>query len=534
MDSLDLAAVVGLVAVSFCVVTAALVAAAHLSERSNAAGHAVFDLHDAEPAVFLFDAMMLVDATDRAHRLLRSATDCDTPREQLLALLSKGFADVGPQLLGLPCGEKIDRWSRDDATMPMRLMAEWRNGMLRITIIQADESEALVAIDAQSLFSMERDVALLGALAEHAPCLIWKSSAENGAVTWANRAYFDLARKTLGEAAAIKWPPPRLFASVMKVEGSANALLRRVSVTSEDWAKPNWFDTQAHAFGDEILHFAVAADSAVRAEGALREFIQTLAKTFAHLPIGLAIFDRRRRLALFNPALTDLSTLPVDFLTGRPSLSAFLDELRNRQMMPEPKDYGSWRQRITALEAEAVKGTYAETWSLSSGKTYRVTGRPHPEGAVAFLFEDISSEVMLTRRFRTDTELGQAILDAVPEALAVFSQTGQLIQSNTAYSDLWGLDARSVIGEISIIDASRNWTAACQPTLVWGDLRDFVGAVSERAEWAAQVSMTSGRTLDCRFVPLPGGRTLVGFTPIAQPVQEIARLRPDAIKRETV
>ncbi len=534
MESLDLAAVFGLVAVSFCVVTVALVAAAHLSERSNAAGRAVFDPHDAEPAVFLFDAMMLVDATDRARRLLRGATGGDTPWEQMLGLLSKGFADVGPQLLNLPCGEKIDRWSGDDAPMPMRLMAEWRNGMLRITIIQADESEALVAIDAQNLFSMERDVALLGALAEHAPCLIWKSNAENGAVTWANRAYFDLARKTLGEAAAIKWPPPRLFASVMRVEEPANALLRRVSVTPEDGAKPSWFDTQAHAFGGEMPHFAVSADSAVRAEGALREFIQTLAKTFAHLPIGLAIFDRRRRLALFNPALTDLSTLPVDFLTGRPSLSAFLDELRNRQMMPEPKDYGSWRQRITALEAEAVKGTYAETWSLPSGKTYRVTGRPHPEGAVAFLFEDISSEVTLTRRFRTDTELGQAILDAVPEALAVFSQAGQLIQSNIAYSELWGVDARSVIGEISIIDASRNWTAACQPTPVWGDLRDFVGAVSERAEWAAEIAMKSGRSLDCRFVPLPAGRTLVGFTATTQPASDSTRLRPGAFKKETV
>ena len=202
--------------------------------------------------------------------------------------------------------------------------------------------------------------------------------------------------------------------------------------------------------------------------------------------------------------------------------------------MPEPKDYGSWRQRITAVEAEAVKGTYAETWSLPSGKTYRVTGRPHPEGAVAFLFEDISSEVTLTRRFRTDTELGQAILDAVPEALAVFSQAGQLIQSNIAYSELWGVDARSVIGEISIIDASRNWTAACQPTPVWGDLRDFVGAVSERAEWAAEIAMKSGRSLDCRFVPLPAGRTLVGFTATTQPASDSTRLRPGAFKKETV
>jgi hypothetical protein len=45
----------------------------------------------------------------------------------------------------------------------------------------------------------------------------------------------------------------------------------------------------------------LAADSAVQAETALREFMQTLTKTFADLPIGLAIFDRSRVLADVQP-----------------------------------------------------------------------------------------------------------------------------------------------------------------------------------------------------------------------------------------
>jgi hypothetical protein len=44
----------------------------------------------------------------------------------------------------------------------------------------------------------------------------------------------------------------------------------------------------------------------------------------------------------------------------------------------------------------------------------RVTGRPHPNGAIAFLFEDISQEVSLTRRFRTDLDLDRGILDDFP------------------------------------------------------------------------------------------------------------------------
>ena len=38
---------------------------------------------------------------------------------------------------------------------------------------------------------------------------------------------------------------------------------------------------------------------------------------------------------------------------------------------------------------------------LPNGLTYRVRGRPHPNGALAFLFENISAEISLTRKFRT-------------------------------------------------------------------------------------------------------------------------------------
>jgi PAS domain-containing protein len=127
--------------------------------------------------------------------------------------------------------------------------------------------------------------------------------------------------------------------------------------------------------------FALPSDRLVRTEVSLRNFRQTLTKTFAHLPIGLAIFDRDRQLALFNPALLDLTALPADFLSSRPTLFAFLDAMRDRNMIPEPKDYRSWRRQMADLEKAAASGRYEETWILPSGQTYRVIGRPHPDGA---------------------------------------------------------------------------------------------------------------------------------------------------------
>jgi PAS domain-containing protein len=250
----------------------------------------------------------------------------------------------------------------------------------------------------------------------------------------------------------------------------------------------------------------------VRAERALRDFVQTLTKTFAELPIGLAIFDRQRQMQLFNPALIDLLGVAPEFMSGRPTLYAFLDRLRETRMMPEPKDYRSWRQQMAELEQASAAGHHSETWTLPSGQTYRVTGRPHPDGAVAFLFEDISSEVSLTRRFRAELELGQEVIDALPQAMAVFLSSGELVTSNIAYAELWGVDPGATLGQMTAIDALRTWQLLSEPNPIWAEARDYLGKIGPRAVWTAEARMQDGRRLGCRFAPLAGGSTLASFS----------------------
>jgi PAS domain-containing protein len=141
-----------------------------------------------------------------------------------------------------------------------------------------------------------------------------------------------------------------------------------------------------------------------------------------------------------------------------------------------------------------------------------VTGRPHPGGALAFLIEDISAEISLTRRFRAEMETGQAVIDSLPEAIAVFSASGSLALSNDAYARLWGADPSTFIGTFGIVDATRSWSEKCAPSPVWGDVRDYVSNFSDRTDWNATVNLRDGRSLNCRFAPLAGGSTLVGFS----------------------
>jgi PAS domain-containing protein len=253
-------------------------------------------------------------------------------------------------------------------------------------------------------------------------------------------------------------------------------------------------------------------DAAVQAEAALRGFMQTLAKTFAHLTTGLAIFDHARQLQLFNPALMDLTSLPPDFLSARPSLSAFFDAMRERQMIPEPRDYRNWRREMSEMEAAAASGLYEETWSLPGGQTYRVTGRPHPNGALALMFEDISSEMTQTRRYRADLELGQAVIDAMDEAIAVFSSSGTLVISNAAYAEIWGHDpAGTLDGEAGVALVAEHWRALTAPTTVWDRAEDFAAAMGPRSGWSDEVRLSDGRLVSVRFARLAGGATMAGF-----------------------
>lgn len=365
----------------------------------------------------------------------------------------------------------------------------------------------------RDLYNMEaesEELRLLRANIQAAPFLLWRQSA-SGEVIWTNRAYLEAARGIFGPERVAVWPLPLIFPELKSSAPSTSGGMKRTQAALRPGGKEAWYDCHVIQVDGDNLCTAFPADEAVRSEQRRREFTKTLTKTFADLAIGLAIFDRSRRLVLFNPALTDLTTLATDFLTSRPSLVSFLDQLRERRVMPEPRDYRSWRTSIAEIESASMDGTYSETWSLPDGQTYRVSGRPHPDGAVALLFEDISAEMSLTRKFRTQLEQSHDVIDAFEDAVAVFSGSGELSHVNYAYKELWGDHPDGRIAGTNVTEATRTWHEQTVPTPIWGDFRDFVFQGSERTEWSALVVLRDGRSLGCRFVPQRGGSTLAIF-----------------------
>ncbi|MFK7939567.1 MAG: PAS-domain containing protein [Roseovarius sp.] len=339
---------------------------------------------------------------------------------------------------------------------------------------------------------------------DHVSFPIWKSNA-SGDLIWRNTAMASVIGKLGG------------VPNVIPASGDSTAL-PRFSVPQSSTKPPSWYEVETQKIStDETLHIATGIDQVVRAETAQRDFVQTLTKTFANLTTGLTVFDKNRQLALFNPALVDLTGISVSFLSGRPDVIRFFDELRERQVLPEPKNYASFRTHIREVIAKANEGNYLETWNLPGGVTYRVTGRPHPDGAVAFLIEDISAEVLKTRQFRTQIDLSQSVIDGLEEAIIVIAPNDLVLLCNTACSDLLKIDPANSFADMTVSDLFRACGDQFQSDSLWSIFETSVNDASANSNCHDRfLNMRRGGRLQYRIKLLPGGARMIGFSKVLQ------------------
>lgn len=460
--------------------------------------------HPEETLEFLISDGDLIDTNFAAARLLDHIGSAASPLDRLRVFLAETFENSQQLLTPNLTGNDIRIQSRDGQ---VQASSQFVGGTIRLRITEINQADP-DQNDIHTLNALNRELETLRANTSAAPFLLWRQNTD-GEVTWVNQSYLNHTQ-SLAKTEEISWPLPVIFPSLRNLQPPLKSEARRLALPTTDEEQEEWFDCHISPVGKEILCTAIPANEAVRSEKRRREFTQTLTKTFAELAIGLTIFDRSRHLVLFNPAILDLTNLSTEFLTSRPSLISFLDRLRENRVMPEPRDYTVWREAIAQLEAAAVDGTYSETWSLPDGQTYHVTGRPHPDGAVALLFEDISAEMSLTRHFRLELEQAQSAIDALEDAVAVFSRAGDMTLSNSAYRKLWNIEQDAfLIGDIT--EETRRWHELTTPTPIWGDFREFAHTEQEREEWSETVSLRDGRRILCRFLPQKSGATMAVF-----------------------
>lgn len=370
-------------------------------------------------AIFIFRDGQMIDCSDPARKLLNSLDGSTESLRHtsvwtlLRSYLAPRFPGLDQALAGLAGTGQFELTSVTGDGLV--LTAQFHKGVTQLRLNDTSAEGALLAIDRLSFDALQAEVKTLRAVARHSPALVWKTDSD-GQVIWANTLYIKtlLADTALGE---LTWPLPALF------DTNAHASDQRLSLARD--AAMRWFAHTVAPHGEETLHFAFPIDAAVQSEAGRRETLQMLTRTFASLPIGLAMFDTARRLQVFNPALVDLTGMDPAFLTAKPSFEQVLYTLRENRMLPEPKDFQNWRREIIEMEKAAETGQYSEEWCLDSGRTFHVTGHPQPNGAIALFIQDVTTEAALTRSFQGQIEIVHKVLDGLSEGIAVLACPGK-------------------------------------------------------------------------------------------------------------
>ena len=445
------------------------------------------------PLALLFHDGVLADADPDARRLFDLAPDAPTDLDRLLAAIGQGVPGLADEILAAPGGRPVE--------VPGGTVRLWRVGdALRVEI---RPSPGTPPVPAPVTAALDRARHAARAEADASPIPLWRQAGDR--VTWSNAAYRTLAADTGAGPHGPLFPADSLPASDAPTRATVGG---------------RTFDCLRRPAG---IFAAIDVTATARAERRLRDFTRTLARTFAEIDIGLALFDERRRLVLFNPAVTDLFGVPFELLARHPSIEDFFDGLREAGKVPEPKDYARWRDRLTSTR-DGGGAPLLETWTMADGQMLRVIRRPHSDGAVVFLFEDITPEVTLSRRFRQELDTAAGVLDALDEAVAAISPGGILTLTNSAYVRLWGTDPATSPSDVGLAEATGTWAARCHATPLWDRIRGFAAEKGRRRGFSASARLTDGRELVCRVAPMAGGGSLILFRPpVPLPLVEVPR-----------
>ena len=374
-----------------------------------------------------------------------------------------------------------------------------------VTVAVAPSRATDMRIDRATLDAQAAETALLRQSGNASPSLSWVVD-RDGRVIWGNARYLAEVAQARGAEAAAGWPLPALFP--LGEAAPAGPARRPLGGRGRP---ERWFEVMfAPATGGLRHGHAQPLNRLIEAESNLRTFIQTLTRTFSALPTGLAIFDHDRKMVMYNPQFLDRTGLDGAWLTTKPSLFAVLDALREGQRLPEPRDWTAWREAVASGGCDDTP--WQETWTLAGGQSMRMTAQPQGGGAVAILLEDVTAEIALARRRRSDGALMGAMLDAASDAFAAFAPDGTAAHLDATMRRL--LDRRVPAGAArgadapapTLDDVTARLAALYRPASVWAEARERIARGDVDRAWSASVALGGGRSVGVHVARLSDDR----------------------------
>jgi PAS domain S-box-containing protein len=189
---------------------------------------------------------------------------------------------------------------------------------------------------------------------------------------------------------------------------------------------------------DRLL--AERAEAAASLERIVEERTAELARrggisqaVFDNMSQGVCMFDRDRRLAMWNRQFEELLQLPPALLSHDTTFDAFVT------FCAERGDYGPAgvdvmvRERVTSLDKP-----FQTDRILPDGRAIEVRRNPVPGGGIVIMYTDVTARRMAELTIQESERRLRAIVEAAPLALVIVGENGLIKHVNRSFRDLFG------------------------------------------------------------------------------------------------
>lgn len=264
----------------------------------------------------------------------------------------------------------------------------------------------------------------------------------------------------------------------------------------------------------------------------LASLVATHEEVLEELTTGITIFGPDRRLIYFNTAFARLWQIEAERLRNEPTVSEFLDLLREHRRLPEQSDFAAFRDQWNRMFTSLI-GPREELLFLPDETTLRMLVAAHPNGGLLLTFEDVTDRLALERSYNILNAVQRETIDNLYDALAVFGGDGRLRLMNPRFSLLWGLPDDLSDSEPHLNDVLELMQPQFREQPDWPAFKEaFANRLADRAGENGRIERRDGTVLDFAFVPLPDGATLINYSDVTDSinVQRALQERAEALE----
>lgn len=158
-----------------------------------------------------------------------------------------------------------------------------------------------------------------------------------------------------------------------------------------------------------------------------------------NISVAASLFDKHRRLRFYNQAFVNLWGLTPDYLDTAPDHVDILDKLQASRLIPESRDYKSWREQVL-LPYRDIKAHYEDIWYTPQNKTIKCSVSAYSDGGIVCLQENVTDYILLEQSHHILTDNLRNTLNALDEGIILCDASGRIKVTNTKITDIFAQD----------------------------------------------------------------------------------------------